>query len=59
MIAWAEVFIASMRRSTRRATNSAPSAARPARKINEVASARTITAPIRARVREIVSDQQT
>ena len=58
MMPCAEVFMASMRCSTRRATNSAPSAASAAKKISEIASARTITAPMRAAVAEVVADQQ-
>ena len=49
MIARDEPLIASMRLSTRRATNSAPRPASTAKKISDVASARTITAPMRAR----------
>ena len=49
MIPCAEVFMSSMRLSTRRATNSAPIAPSAAKNTSEIASARTITLPIRAR----------
>ena len=58
MIARAELFIASMRRSTRRATNKAPSAASAAKKISEIAIAWTITRADARAIAEVVPDQQ-
>ena len=57
MIPWAEVFMASMRLSTRRATNSARRLPSAAKNTNEIASARTITLPMRAAVAEVVPDK--
>ena len=51
--------MSSMRLSTRRATNSAPTAASAAKKISEIASARTMTSSIRRAIAEIVPDQET